>query len=72
MNLKIWVNTAGSGDVNSKQFKFTLLDSSRGLHISESTVSISYTFRQQSSDELGIGEGNTDSSVGLCKRQQVI
>jgi len=33
------------GDINSKQFKFMLLDGSHGLHISESTVSISYTFR---------------------------
>jgi hypothetical protein len=34
-------------DVDSEQFKFTLLDGSRGLHISESTVSISYTFSYQ-------------------------
>jgi hypothetical protein len=34
-------------DVNSKQFEFTLLDGSRCLHISESTVSISYTLRYQ-------------------------
>jgi hypothetical protein len=41
---------AGSGtraDVNSKQLKFTLQDGSCGLHISESTVSISYTLRYQ-------------------------
>jgi hypothetical protein len=32
-------------DVTTKHFKFTLLDGSRGLHISLSTVIISYTFR---------------------------
>jgi hypothetical protein len=36
---------AGFGDENLKQFKFTLLDGSRGVHISESTVTIPYTFR---------------------------
>jgi hypothetical protein len=30
-----------------KQFTLTLLDGSRGINISESTVSISYTFRYQ-------------------------
>jgi hypothetical protein len=34
----------GFGDVNLQQFKFTLLDGSQGLHISEWMVSISYTF----------------------------
>jgi hypothetical protein len=43
-------------DVNSEQFKFTLLDVSR-LHISESTVGISHTFRYQRSGELGKGSG---------------
>jgi hypothetical protein len=37
--------TAGFPDVNSKEFKFSLQDGSRGLHISESTVSITYKFR---------------------------
>jgi hypothetical protein len=32
-------------DVNTKQFKFMLLDDSRGFHISDLTVSISYMFR---------------------------
>jgi hypothetical protein len=35
------------GDINSKLFKFTPLDGSSGLHISKSTVSTSYTFRQK-------------------------
>jgi hypothetical protein len=34
-------------NVNSKKFKCTLLDGSRGLHISEPTVRISHTFREQ-------------------------
>jgi hypothetical protein len=38
------VKTAGWPDVNSKQFKCTLLDGSSGFHISKSTVSVSYTF----------------------------
>jgi hypothetical protein len=37
--------TAGYPDVNSKEFKFSLQDGSRGLHISESTVGITYRFR---------------------------
>jgi hypothetical protein len=42
----------GFPDVNSK------LDDSSGLHFSESTVSISYTFRlTESSGELGKGTG---------------
>jgi hypothetical protein len=48
----------GFPDVNKKQFKFSLLDYSSGLHFSESTVSISYTFRlTESSGELGKGTG---------------
>jgi hypothetical protein len=50
-------------DVHSDQFKFTLLDVSRCLHISESTVGISHTFRYQRSGELGKGSG---------KRQQMV
>jgi hypothetical protein len=36
---------AGFGDVNWNQFIFTLVDGPSGFHISNSTVSISYTFR---------------------------
>jgi len=48
---------SGFPDVNSKQLKFTLLDVSRGLRICEWFVSISYTFRVQSSGELNKGPG---------------
>jgi hypothetical protein len=42
-------------DVNSKKYKFTLLDGSRCLHISDSTVSISYVSLPDTSGELGKG-----------------
>jgi hypothetical protein len=32
-------------DVNAKRLEFTMLDGSRDIHISQSTVSVSYTFR---------------------------
>jgi hypothetical protein len=39
--------TARWGDKKLKEFKFMLLDGSHCLHISESMVSISYTFHNQ-------------------------
>jgi hypothetical protein len=44
-NLSCIKQIAGFSGVNSKQYRFTLLNGSRGLHISESMVSISYMFR---------------------------
>jgi hypothetical protein len=41
--MKSWITELGNERL--KQSKFTLLDVSRGLHISESTVSISHKFR---------------------------
>jgi hypothetical protein len=46
--------------VNKKQFTFTMLDGSRGLHISESMVSISIRFAN-SSGQLSTGTGKVDS-----------
>jgi hypothetical protein len=38
------ITISGFPDVTSNLFKFRLLDDTLGLHISESTVSISYKF----------------------------
>jgi hypothetical protein len=47
----------GQADVYAKQFKYTLLDGSASLHISESMVTVSYVSLPESTDELGTGPG---------------